>query len=92
MEHENSTTINPHELAKAFEAQIKKTVADRFEVSVDELELLLNDENGVYLSQEESGTLCCFVLGQKNGYLFLVTGKIGEDGKSLLDFKSDVIS
>jgi len=92
MEQDNQKTINPHELAKIFESQIKGVVAEKFSVSPDELELLLEDKDGVYLSKEEPDTLCCFVVGQKNGFMYLVTGKIGENGKSLINLKTDIVS
>ena len=92
MEQDNQKTINPHELAKTFESQIKGVVAEKFSVSADELELLLEDRDGVYLSQEEPNTLCCFVVGQKNGFMYLVTGKIDERGKSLTNLKTDIVS
>lgn len=92
MEQNNQKTINPHELAKAFESKIKGVVAEKFSISPDELSLLLEDKDGVYLSQEEPDTLCCFVVGQKNGFLYLVIGKIEENGKGLTSFKSDIVS
>jgi hypothetical protein len=92
MEQDNQKTINPHELAKTFESQIKGVVAEKFSVSPDELELLLEDKDGVYLSQEEPGTLCCFVVGQKNGFMYLVTGKIDEGGRNLTNLKTDIVS
>lgn len=92
MEQDNQKTVNPPELAKTFESQIKGVVAEKFSVSPDELALLIEDKDGVYLSQEEPDTLCCFVVGQKNGFLYLVTGKINEGGKSLTNFKTDIVS
>ena len=91
MEQDNQKTINPHELAKSFESQIKGAVAEKFSISPDDLSLLFEDKDGVYLSQEEPDTLCCFVVGQENGFLYLVTGKI-EGGKSLANLKSDIVS
>lgn len=92
MEQNNQKTISPHELAKTFESQIKGIVAEKFSVSPNELELLLEDKDGVYLSQEEPNTLCCLVLGQQNGFMYLVTGKIEEGGKNLTNLKTDIIS
>jgi len=92
MEQNNQKTISPHELAKFFESQIKGVIAEKFSISPDALALLLEDKDGVYLSREESDTLCCFVVGQKNGFLYLVTGKIEESGKSLTNLKSDIVS
>ena len=92
MTQNNQKTINPHELAKFFETQIKKTVAEKFSVTTEELTLLLQDKEGVYLSREKPDTLCCLVVGQGNGFLYLVTARIEEDGNSLTDFKTDIVS
>ncbi len=92
MEQDNQKITNPHELAKSFEPQIKGVVVEKFSVSPDDLALLLEDKDGVYLSQEEPDTLCCFVVGEKDGFLYLVTGKIEEGGKSLTNLKSDIVS
>ena len=91
MEQDNQK-INPHELARSCEYQIKEVIAKKFSVSPDELELLLGDKDGVYMSQEEPNTLCCLVVGRKNGFLYLVTGKIEENGKSVTGLKTDIIS
>lgn len=88
----NKETIYLHELARKFESQIKDVVAKKFSVAHGDLSLLSEDKDGVYLGKEEPDTLCCFVVGQKNGFLYLVTGKIGERGKSLDNFKSDIVS
>lgn len=92
MEQDNQKKISPHELAKIFESRIKEVVNKKFSVSPDTLILLLDDKDGVYLSKEEADTLCCFVVGQENGFLYLVTAKVSKDGKDLSDFKSDIIS
>lgn len=88
----NKEIIYPHELARKFESQIKGVVAKKFSIAPDDLSLLSEDKDGIYLSKEEPDTLCCFVVGQKNGFLYLVTAKIGEGGKSLNNFKSDIVS
>ncbi|MEK7608847.1 MAG: hypothetical protein AAB495_04685 [Patescibacteria group bacterium] len=88
---QDNKKIDPRELARSFELQIKQAVAKKFSTSVDDL-TLLRDEDAAYLSQEEPDSLCCFVVGQKSGFLYLVIGKIGKDGKSLSDLKSDVVS
>ncbi|HCP08272.1 MAG TPA: hypothetical protein DIT25_00515 [Candidatus Moranbacteria bacterium] len=89
----NSEKIpSPHELARKFEMQIKGTVAEKFSVEPEKLSLLLYDKDGVYLSQEESETLCCFVVGQENGFLYLVTAKIENKSKELNNFKADIVS
>lgn len=92
MERDNQKAISPHGLAKTFESKIKGVVAKKFSVAPDDLDFLLDDKDGVYFSEEEANTLCCFVVGQKNGFLYLVTGKIEDGGKNLTNLKSDIIS
>ncbi|MBI3632070.1 MAG: hypothetical protein HY225_01320 [Candidatus Vogelbacteria bacterium] len=81
-----------HELARKYEPMIKGTVMKKFEVDPAELSLLLDDQAGVYLSKEERDTLCSFVLGKKNGHMYLVAAKIEDDGRSLCSFKCDIVS
>jgi hypothetical protein len=92
MEHDNPKTTNPHALAKKFEVLIKEAIARKYGVSMDELKLLLEDKEGVYLSEEAPNTLCCFVVDQRNGYMYLVTGTIDEEGEALTNLKTDVVS
>ncbi len=92
MENNTQEKIKPHELAMNFEFQIKEVISNKFSIPLDDLELLLNDEDGVYLSDEEIDILCCFALGTKNGHMYLATGKIGSEGKSVSDIKADIIS
>jgi len=93
MEQDNNKEITHlHELARKFEPQIKGVIVKKFSVTPDDLSLLSEDNDGVYLSKEEPDTLCCFVVGQKNGFLYLVTAKIREGGESLDNFKSDIVS
>lgn len=84
--------LSPHELAQKFEAQIKRTLLEKFSVIPEELSLLAEDKDGVYLSKEEPNTLCCLVIDQKKGYMYLVAAKITENGKSLENFRSDIVS
>lgn len=84
--------LSPHELASKFQSQIKETVAQKFSLASGELSLLLGDTAGVYISQEEPGTLCCLVVSQQNGHLYLVAAEIEKNGSILSNFRSDVIS
>lgn len=92
MEQDSQKLTNPHGLAKVFESQIKDVIARKFSVEPRDLALLFEDKDGVYLSQEEPDTLCCLVLGQKNGFLYLVTGKLEEDGQKITNLKTDIVS
>ena len=84
--------IQPHDLAKGFELAIKEKVSERFSVPLENLSLLLDDEDGVYISREDPDTLCCLVVDQKSGFLYVVTGKLGADQKQLETLKADVVS
>lgn len=83
---------SPHELAKKFEHEIKEVIVKKFFVSFKELSILIKDEDGVYWSEEEPGTLCCLVVGARNGHLYLVTAKASKDGEKLDNFKCDTVS
>lgn len=91
IEQPNQLLVDPHQLARTFEALIKDTVAQKFPDDSDDLTLLLEDEAGVYLSKEEANTLCCLLVGQKSGHMYLVTGR-SEEGKFLSDLKCGIIS
>jgi hypothetical protein len=84
--------IQPHDLAKSFESAIKSKVSERFPTSSEDLSLLLDDEEGAYMSQEDPDTLCCFVVDRKNGFLYLVTGRFDIDRKQLENLKADIVS
>lgn len=92
MEIPNEIKADPRKVAKKFEAEIKTIVANRFKVEAGKLSLLLNDEQGAYYSEQEPNTLCSFVVGNQNGYMYLVTAEFDADSQSLRDFKSDIIS
>ena len=85
-------TQNYRELAKKFESEIKAAIETKLGVSSNELALLLEDKEGIYLSKEQANTLCCFVIGQENGFLYLVTAAIQNNGEVLDDFKVAVVS
>ena len=85
-------TPSPKELARNFESVIKAKVAKKFAATLDNLNLLLEDEDGVYWSREEQGTLCCFVVNRESGLLYLVTGALGRDKKNLENLKAGIVS
>lgn len=92
MERHTNLNQQPHQLARWHEAEIKAAIMAKYETSSEELTLLLDEEAGVYWSREEPNTLCCFVLGEADGYLYLVAATIEEGGARLGDFKSDIIA
>jgi len=89
--NDNETIRNPHTLANKFAPEILSAVSAGFNLLEEEVSLLSEDESGIYMSKEEPDMLCCLVLGNKNGHLYLVTGKVSTDGKSISDFKTAVI-
>ncbi len=89
---ENIKILSPHGLAKTFESFIKRVIAEKFFLAPEDLLLLSEDKDGIYVSKEDPNILCCLVVGQKNGYLYLVTAKMIEGGKSLDTFRCDIIS
>jgi len=82
----------PHELARKNEVLIKETVNKKFGVQPEALSLLLEASDGVYFSEEESDTLCCLVVDNKGGLLYLVSGKMDPDKKEMRDFKCDILA
>ncbi len=89
---ENNQGTSALDLARKFENEIKRAVAETFKLSSEKLSFALGAEKAVYLSQKEENTLCSLVVDEEKGGLYLVTGKIGEGGASLTDLKSNVIS
>ena len=81
----------PSDWAEDYRVEIEKCLEANFSVSSDELKLLLK-EDGVYWSKEEPDTLCCLVVGKKNGFLYLVTGEVGADRKNLQNFKCSIVA
>ena len=81
-----------HNLAEKFEDRIKKAVTERFSDSADELVLLTDKKDGVYISREDPSALCCLVVGKKSKFLYLVTAVIDEDQRELSNFSAMIIS
>ena len=92
MQQQNQKTADPGELAKMFEPRIKRVISEKFSVAPDDLETLIKDKDGAYLSKEEADTLCCLVVGRKSKFLYLVAGKIAKDGKDLTNLRADIVS
>ena len=84
---------NLHKLAEQYEAQIKETIAERFFDSVDELTLLTDREEGVYISEVDPSVLCCLVVGTRSGLLYKVMANIDENHKEpLANFIAGVVA
>lgn len=81
----------PHELARKNEAVIKEAIGRKFSILPEDLSLLTNDEDGVYFSEESPHTLCCIVVGKKNGFLYLVTSEVAPENQELKNLKCDII-
>lgn len=91
-QNDSEKIVSPHELARRFEREIKEAIVKKFSADDRYLSLLLEDEDGAYWSQEEPGTLCCLVVGEKDGHLYLVSAKMAQDREGLDNFRCNVIS
>jgi hypothetical protein len=83
--------LTPHHLAQEHAVLLKDSVAQKFGITPENIDLLLDNADGVYLSKEDPNTLCCLATDQKNGFLYLITGKIDSTGKILSDFICDIV-
>ena len=85
--------VSPHRLAEKFEQQIKAAITNKFSgTTADDLRLLTDKEDGVYISEADPGTLCCLVVGLKDKYLYLVTGDIVKEKTELKHFNAMIVS
>ncbi len=87
-----SMETGPHNLARRFEDDIKNAIFEGTGVSAGELELMLQDKDGVYFSEEQPNTLCCLVLGRENGHLYLATAEFSESDNTISNFKVTTLS
>lgn len=83
---------NPLEIAKKYEGQIKAVIAAKFNLSENDIELLLDRTNGAYFSREEAGTLCCFAVGIKSGLLYLAAIRLNEKGEYSGEVKVGIVA
>ncbi|MCK5096023.1 MAG: hypothetical protein KAR24_01570 [Candidatus Pacebacteria bacterium] len=81
-----------HALASQYETQIKDTIVQRFGVEPQDLRVLLEEEQGVYMSNKDPERICCLVVGISSGLLYLVSAKVVGDGDKPQDFLADVIA
>ncbi len=81
-----------HEVAGKYETQIKGAITEKYLVPPTELTVLMDDENGVYVSEKEPNTLCSLVTGDENGLLYVVSAKMQANGDELSDFKADIVA
>jgi hypothetical protein len=77
--------LTPHVLAKKYEICIKNTINEIYNVSQEQLTILWNEEKGVYFSEQKQNVFCCLVVCE-DGYLYLVTAKLNNDGQKLSGF------
>ncbi len=84
---------NLHKLAEQYETQIKEAIAERFLDSVDELRLLTDQEEGVYISEVDPSVLCCLVIGTRSGLFYQAMANIDENRKEpLANFIARVVA
>ena len=80
-----------HKLAEQYEAQIKEAITEQFSVPADELRLLTDRRNGVYISEIDSLAFCCLAVGGGHGRLYQVIANIDENHETLTDFVAGII-
>jgi hypothetical protein len=69
----------------------KNTIMKKFSEQKESLSLLLEDADGVYISEENPSVLCCLITSTGTGHLYLATAVI-EDENNLSNFLADVIA
>ena len=81
-----------HTLAEQYEAQIKEAITEKFSVPADELRLMTDQEEGVYISEVDPSALCCLAVGGGTGFLYRVIANIDENHETLTDFVAGIIA
>lgn len=89
---ENQKKEQLRNIVATYQPEIVTLISQKYSVASEDLTVLIDDESGVYLSQEENETLCALVLDNNNGYMYLVSAKYNEAEGSLSNFRSDVIA
>ena len=89
---QSEDTKTPYDWVQLYRAEIEQCLESCFSVPADELALLLEEKDGAYWSEKEPNTLCCLVVGKKNGLLYLVTGEAGIDRKNIQNFKCSIVA
>ncbi len=85
--------VSLHRLVENFEQQIKEAITNKFSgTTADDLRLLTDKEDGVYISKADPGTLCCLVVGLKDKFLYLVTADISREKTALKYFNAMIVS
>jgi len=82
--------ISPREVASKFADRIKEAVMIKYSSVMQDLSIMDEGEFGSYYSKVEENVFCCFVVGNKNGYLYQVRAKIKHDS-SLEDYFCEII-
>lgn len=90
--NDNERRLSPHDLARKHADALVAAIVERFAIQEPRLSLLLDDEAGVYMSDQEPDTLCGLVLDERDGHMYVVTAKVAPNGRELSDFKSDLLS
>lgn len=82
----------PHDLARENEELLKKQLISKFSLTTEEVKLLLDEEDGVYWSEENPELLCCLAVGTQDGFLYLVTGEVDAKDMSLKNLQCDIVA
>lgn len=78
------------QLAYKFERFIKGVIAQGTQESPNNLSFV-NSPQGVYFDQYSPNTLCCLVTSQE-GYLYLFTATIENEGENLSNYRFQTVS
>ena len=90
-QNEIKTILSPHDLARRFEIDFKNIVIKKFSELQENLLLLVDDSDGVYISEEDQNLLCCLITSTGTGHLYLATAVTDKNG-NLSNFLADVIA
>lgn len=81
-----------HTLAQQYETQLKEAITEQFSVPADELRLLTDREDCVYISEVDPSALCCLAVGGDSGFLYQVIANIDENHETLTNFVAGTIA
>ena len=87
-----TTKTKPHNLIHKFEREVWEVIAEYSFDPPHSLNLLTEEEGGVYVSREDPTSLCCLVIGKESKFLYLVTAVISKDQKTLSQFRAKIVS
>ncbi len=79
-------------MAEINSERIKSQIAVKFALVPEEIDLLSDEEDGVYWSEDVPGWWCCLAVGAREGFLYLVSAEVDADGVTLKNFKCEIVA